>query len=941
MSASGAEETRGFSPSELGRLVEACERFEAAWRRGEKPRIEDSLTEAGLDVDATQSLSRLLSLEVSLRLEAGESPGPVDYLARFPASRGLIEALFASRTTAADATVDAPPRSPADAATSSNPLVESTVRDGQTTTAHGEDHPDAPRDEPSPSWSASRFEVGRFHDAGMLGEVFIARDLELNRDVALKVMRERTARHAVNRKQFVLEGMVTGGLEHPGIVPVYSLGTREDGRRFYAMRFIQGPSLRDGLKRLHGAADAPPLAPGEERPTLPRLLRHFIAACHAVAYAHSRGVLHRDLKPEHVLLGPFGETLVVDWGLAIPIPRAAAPGAALEFPAGAEAIARDGGVVGTLAFMSPEQALGVQGSLDGRGDVYSLGAILYALLTGRAPIQGGEFATMLSRARRGEFPPPREVARGVPPALEAICLKAMAHAPSDRYATAAELARDVERWLDDEPTVAYPEPIAARVGRSLRRHRTAAVGGVVAMLCTLAGLVALNVQMADANARLADANAVIRRERDRAEVARGDAVAAAAQREANFNASLNAINGYLRRIGSGDIPNAPGTTALRGDIANVTARLLDTLWEQEPADAEVRYMAGRAYREHANILRLLAHPTDDSYRRAVELLRGAAAAKPRERRYRDYLAETLRDAAGRHKLANRPDAAAPLLAEAVELTTRLRAERPDEPNYARSDARGLIALAENLTLIGSFEEARAHAERALALMRPLADGDAPGPTDRLEVVAFLCVLGGTLVEAGRPAEAAPALYESIDRAGAAMAAAPGSPDPRFLAGYARMHRARALAALGRHDEATTTIAAAAADFDGLASEYPEVVHYRRNLAETLIVRAEWRASTDAPPDDARLDLDRARTLAEGLLQVDPENLDYAGLLGRAEGRSAVVGLRLGDRDSARSGLERAIALHRRVLATNPRSPQDLRALEEWEAALATIRPPGE
>jgi tetratricopeptide (TPR) repeat protein len=700
------------------------------------------------------------------------------------------------------------------------------------------------------------------------------------------------------------------------------------------MRFIQGPSLRDKLKQLHDTADAAPLVPGEERPTLPRLLRHFIGACHAVAYAHSRGVLHRDLKPEHVLLGPFGETLVVDWGLATPIPGGDASEAALDFPPVMDAaLAQEGMVVGTLPYMSPEQALGMLSSMDRRSDVYALGAILYALSTGRPPIQGCDFSTMLSRARRGDFPRPREVAPGVPPALEAICLKAMSHDREARYATATELGRDVERWLDDEPTVAYPEPIAARAGRWLRRHRTAAVAAIVALTCATAGLIVLN-------ARTVAANAEIRRQRDRAEAARADAVAAANQREANFRASLDAINGYLRGIGAEDIPDAPGTTALRRDIADVTAKLLNTLEEQQPEDAEVRYMAGRAYREHANILRLLGRPTDGSYSRAFEMLRGAVAARPQEPRYRDYLSETLRDAAGRHQLANRPAAAAPLLAEARDLVARLRREHPNAPNYARSDARVTVSVAENLILIGEFEEARAHAARALALMKPLADGRAPGATDRLEVVAFLCVLGDALVGAEKPSEAAPTLDEAIARAEAGLADAPGDPDFRLLAGCAQTQRARALAALGQGDDARTAIDAAAALFDGLTADYPEIVHYRENLADALISRAEGLAASGAPAD-ARRDLDRARSLAEGLVEVAPENLAYVGLLGRAEGRSALIGPSQGEPAEARSRLERAIALQHRALKDNPRSPRDLRALKDWEAAMATLPPAAE
>ncbi len=914
------DQTREFSTSAPDGGADARARFETAWRSGERPRIEDSLAETAVGPVTDSVLSRLLALEVSLRLEAGESPSRAEYLARFPDARGLVEAVFDDPTaTGDDVAAELPStfRSAATDETQRTTESESTAPDDETAAAGGAARDGAPNAGSVGGWSASRFEVLSFHDAGTLGKVFIARDRELNRDVALKRIQERFARHPSRRARFILEGMVTGALEHPGIVPVYSLGVREDGEPFYAMRFIQGPSLREKLKQLHAAADAPPLAPGEERPTLPRLLRHFVQACHAVAYAHDRGVIHRDLKPEHVLLGPFGETLVVDWGLAIPTPAAdGRAGSAFETLAGDASPERDGVVVGTPSYMSPEQAMGFQSALDRRSDVYALGAILYALLTGRAPIAGGTFETVLAKVRRGEFPRPRAASAAVPAALEAVCLKAMALDRDDRYAAAGDLARDVERWLDDEPTVAYDEPLAVRVGRWGRRHRATVAAAGVALVCATIGMTALYLNATAANAE-------IRRQRDRAETA-------ALQREANFRASLEAVNGYLRRIGMEDLPLGPGTTALRGDIAAVTARLLDTLRRQKPEDPEVRYMAGHAYREHANILRLLGRDADDSYRAAVELLRAAAAARPGEPKYRDTLSETLKDAAGPFLLANRPAAAAPFLAEAMDLAARLRRERPDEPKYARSEARVAASLADNLLLTGLFADARAQAERALALMRPLADGDAPGPTDRLEVVVYLCALGEALIGEEKPADAAPVLDEAIRRAAVGLAGSPGFTDLRFLTAYARIPRTRALSSLGRDDEAKTAIDAAAADLDALAAEYPDVVHYRGKLAEALLVRA--RLGADA---DARRDLDRARALVAGLLRTDPENLVHVGLLGRIEGRLAlaVVGT---DPEEARRRLTRAIASQRRCLEANPESPPDLKALKEWEAALAAL-----
>src|SRR5262245_59811878 len=278
--------------------------------------------------------------------------------------------------------------------------------------------------------SGTRFRIIRPHARGGLGQVYVARDEELHREVALKELQDHFAHNPNSRLRFLQEAEITGGLEHPGIVPVYGLGHHADGRPFYAMRFIRGVSLKEAIEHFHGAGSTD-RDPGEHILELRKLLGRFLDVCNAIAYANSRGVLHRDLKPGNIMLGQYGETLVVDWGLAKPIDRPESGAIAGEPPlvpssAGSTPATLPGMTVGTPQFMSPEQAAGRLDLLGPASDVYSLGATLYCLLTGRAPFAGRDLDAVLQAVQRGDFPPPRRVNPTVPPALEGICRKAMA-----------------------------------------------------------------------------------------------------------------------------------------------------------------------------------------------------------------------------------------------------------------------------------------------------------------------------------------------------------------------------------------------------------------------------------------------------------------------------------------------------------------------------------
>ena len=363
-----------------------------------------------------------------------------------------------------------------------------------------------------------RFHILRPHAAGGLGQVSVARDEELEREVALKEIRPELAHRDANRERFVAEARITGQLEHPNIVPVYGLGLDEHARPYYAMRLVNGRTLAQTIADYHAA-------PAPTRSGLLDLLRRFTEICGAVAYAHSRGVVHRDLKPHNVMLGDYGETLVLDWGIAKrfgggggdPLAGGSNPADGRR-PAAVSDTTRAGDVLGTTAYMSPEQAADPQRA-GPAADIYSLGAILYQILTGRPPGGGGDrpgpaateaddpaATSALSDAATAPDPTPegppaagrskrrpetagRPAVRVAKP-LEAVCRKAMSADVTHRYGSALDLAQEINRWLADEPVSAYREPLTSRVGRWARHHRPAVAGLFVLLVTAVVGLTA-------------------------------------------------------------------------------------------------------------------------------------------------------------------------------------------------------------------------------------------------------------------------------------------------------------------------------------------------------------------------------------------------------------------------------------------------------------------
>ncbi|MBS0263418.1 MAG: PAS domain-containing protein [Planctomycetes bacterium] len=324
----------------------------------------------------------------------------------------------------------------------------------------------AERDDPRPldvelPPAVTRYTLQALQARGGMGLVWRAWDDQFQREVAIKELRRDVPHSAAVISRFLREARLTAQLQHPGIIAVHDLGRiPETDAPFYSMQLMSGRTLKQAVESFHGRHTSSNDADFE----LVKLLAAFIVVCQTIAYAHSQGVIHRDLKTDNVLLGDFGEVVVVDWGLA---KRMDEPETLDEFAAAPDSVdvASDltihGQVLGTPGYMSPEQARGDL-SVDHRTDIYGLGAILYELLTGQPPCTGTTVLEILTAVQSGTIVPPRQIRPQTPRVLEEICLRALAHDPAQRFACATDIADAIQHWQDSQRQAAEAELRASR-----------------------------------------------------------------------------------------------------------------------------------------------------------------------------------------------------------------------------------------------------------------------------------------------------------------------------------------------------------------------------------------------------------------------------------------------------------------------------------------------
>jgi len=668
-----------------------------------------------------------------------------------------------------------------------------------------------------------RFRIVRFHDRGALGEVYVARDQQLHRIVALKRIKLDHAADKDKRARFVVEAEITGRLEHPGIVPVYGLGTYDDGRPFYAMRFIRGDNLKAAIEQFH-QAEAKGRDPGERTLALLKLLRRFLDVCNAIDYAHSRGVLHRDLKPGNIMLGKFGETLVVDWGLAKTVGRPeAAPASAsmdertLVPQSGSDLRGTElGARLGTPAYMSPEQAVGRIADLGPASDVYGLGATLYCLLTGRAPFNDPDIAELLRKVERGDFPPPRKLKGWIDPALEAICLKAMATNPDDRFKTPRALADDVEHWLADEPVSAWREPLRRRLRRWGRRHRLLVTGLCATLIVAVAALAVGNVLVA--------------RQRDRAERSLAFARTVVDEMYTQVAAKLDdqeQMDDYQR------------------EILEKALKFYERFALPQSRDTQVRLEAARAGMRVGGIRSRLGQTeaAEEAYRQAVEVLSGLVSDHPAGPVHREALAQAHQELSAVFGNQFHWDQAEREIKAAAALWEALAREEPKVGRYRSKLADAHSSLGEmyrDSERYGSQprpEEAEAEFRQALDAAEPLAR-EHPEVSDYQASLATILQRRGRLQILSDLYRAGESFERAVEIAGNLARSHPKTKLYQYLFAKNLRYHGTNSTRMGKLPQAEQALKGSIAVLEKLGADHPQDIQIAYELGTTYLFYQE-------------------------------------------------------------------------------------------------------
>lgn len=826
-----ADQTAVDPPLEI-----ACDRLRQAWQPGCRL-IEELVASAPADRRAFW-LRRLLAIEIGLARGSGDQGDLEPLRSRFPSDADTVRAAWdlANQTRVSwSSRPSRPLGSAADAVTLSAAVCTST-----------------------------RYSGLRLYRRGGMADLLLAHDEELGRETIVKTLRRDYASNEELLAQFAAEAEITGRLDHPGIVPVFGVGQDIDGHLFYVMQVIRGRDLHTEIQEAHAERRARGGAAAWQRRRLD-LIERLIAVCNTVAYAHDAGVLHCDLKPLNVMVGRYGETYVVDWGLATTFDRptelrneaTVAPRQPLQSDQRGY----------TKSYVSPEQYR-QGGLLRPCSDVYSLGASLYEILTGAPPIPADD-PNFSDRLTSGRYPAPRSIDRSIPRAVDAICRKALAVAPQNRYQTAKALAADLRNWLRDDEVSALPDGPIARACRQARRHRV--ITAAVAVALPLAAIAATWIGLTTRHAKLA---------------------------ELRFIKALDTFEKISAPLAEGEKSNLDVIRPLAGDIETFAADFLkdrSVAAAQRARVLELQSLAlgltdpggEKSLKSLEQAEKVYESAGDDlvnRYRRACNLLRqGRHAIDVDPSDAKDHLEKAL---SGLEDVADEDEGAL----KAVELRQSRVKRRLAEAHHDLG--RAYLALADHPDAgkpAENFDASEHHFQRGLKLRQEL-DGrsEVKDPFERRAVRRDLArssgFLGDLHLRRGQVDTALDDYDQSLESRRALLKASPGDPESRFqcargeanFAWVELVERHDLAAALKHLEEARKLQAELVDDFSDDPDFSTDLGVTLQTLAE-LALFADLSAAATVTPATAELSrkwLEDARDLFTRLGAKDPDNEEH-------------------------------------------------------------------
>ncbi|MEL6107872.1 MAG: serine/threonine-protein kinase [Planctomycetota bacterium] len=838
----------------LQRVDAICDRFEQQWIAGQSPDLGEFVEQLDVEVES-QLFTELLRLEIHYRKQNSLRLDPEEVAKRFPRFKGEIRRVFVLEKRSGDTSrirID-------------NQLTRTEPGSGDTS------HPPTPLRMATVAFDGYEI-LGEIARGGM-GIVFRARQIEANRIVALKMILSGNVAGPKEVQRFKNEAKAAASLDHPNIVPVFDIG-EQDGQHFFSMGFVDGPSLKEVI--------------ATERMNGQRAATFVQTLAKAIQYAHSKGIIHRDLKPANILLDEQGNPRITDFGLS-------------KVMDSQTELTGTGQVIGTPAYMSPEQASGNSSEISETTDVYSLGAILYELLTGHVPFHSETVVGLLIKVQNETPRSPASLSQVRMSAdLDTICMKCLEKNPDHRYTTARALADDLDRYLRGEPIMARPISIGTRLARWCGKHpMTTGLAACLVISLLVFGSSTLHFAM-----KSQQRSSMVASERR--------------QKDQNLEIALIAVEQMVEQAKLlADVPRKEKT---RVELLDKATEFYDRFLQQRPEDRTLQFQAAMVHQSIGNVFRILDEfeRSQKALAESISQLDGLIATEPDNRQYSIALAEGYISLA----LLLKPrdsELAFDAIEQAKAIQSELSIDQYADANSRHAVARVLYNRGMMLSEQGQYEAAESDYQAAISMLLKLVQSanadvseDSFAREYRLDLGRTLNNYGNLLKRDGRPEEAKQQIQQAIEL----HADLSDLREHRQDVAIFRNNLANTLTAQKQFADALAVNLRSIDALDELVAQFPRYASLKSELANALNTRGSIKGSQNELGNAAEF-FGRAEFTLQKLTQDFPENFGYSNRLAAAQYNVAVVAYMQRDFEKCCVILRKAIQLHRKCLDGMP------------------------